>query len=161
MATATNFAIVRVKDRERARCGALTSLLLRSWSLAVLTVVAASAWGPIAAAEPLDKQRCAELQVERKKLLNADMQAALDRGPDWVKKHLTDEAIGRVRHFLHVEELIQFRCRGGGVVKPKPVSVPLPDRKPKLESATGEDSKPSQALADSDKTPPGKTKATR
>jgi hypothetical protein len=126
-----------------------------------MTVVAASSWGPIAAAEPLDKQRCAELQVERKKLFNADMQAALDGGPDWVKKHLTDEAIGRVRHFLHVEEQIQFRCRGGGVIKPKPVSVPLPDRKPKLESATGEDTKPSQALADSDKTPPGKTKATR
>lgn len=161
MATATNFAIVRVKDRERARCGALTSLLPRSWSLAVLTVVAVSGWGPIAAAEPLDKKRCAELQVERKKLLNADMRAALDRGPDWVKKHLTDEAIGRVRHFLHVEELIQFRCRGGGVVRPKPVSVPLPDRRPKLESATGEDTKPSQALADSDKTPPGKKKATR
>jgi hypothetical protein len=149
---------VRGNDRERARCGVLTSLL-RTWSLAVLTVVAAS--GPMAVAEPLDKQRCAALQVERKKLLNADMQAALERGPDWVKKHLTDEAIGRVRHFLHVEEQIQFRCRGGGVVRAKPVSVPLPDRKPKLESASDEDTKPSQALADSDKTPPGKTKATR
>jgi hypothetical protein len=135
--------------------------LLRSWSLAVLTVVMASAWGPMAVAEPLDKEQCAKLQVERKSLLNADMEAALDRGPDWVKKHLTEEAIGRVRNFLHVEEQIQFRCRGGGVVKPKPVSVPLPDRKPKRESATGEDTKPSQTLADSDKTPPVKTKATR
>jgi hypothetical protein len=160
LATATNFAIVRFDDRERACCGALTPLL-RSWSLAVLTVVVASSWGPMAVAEPLDKEQCAKLQVERKKLLNADMQAALDRGPDWVKNHLTEEAIGRVRHFLHVEEEIQFRCRGGGVVRPKPVSVPLPDRKPKLESATGEDTKPSQTLADSDKTPPGKTKATR
>jgi hypothetical protein len=115
----------------------------------------------MAVAEPLDKERCAALQIERKKLLNADMQAALERGPDWVKKHLTDEAIGRVRHFLHVEEQLQFRCRSNGIVVPKPVGVPLPDRKPKLESAGGEDTKPSQALADSDKTPPGKTKATR
>ena len=29
---------------------------------------------------------------QRKQLFNADMQAALDQGPDWVKKHLTDEA---------------------------------------------------------------------
>jgi hypothetical protein len=159
LATGINFAIVRANDRERARCGALTSL--RNWSLAALTVVAASAWGPMAVAEPLDKERCAALHIERKKLLNADMQAALERGPDWVKKHLTDEAIGRVRHFLHVEEQIQFRCRSNGIVVPKPVGVPLPDRKPKLESAGGEDTKPSQALADSDKTPPGKTKATR
>jgi hypothetical protein len=139
------------------------TVLLRICSLAIPALVGASLWGPVAMAEPLDKERCAKLQVERKQLLNADMQAALERGPDWVKKNLTEEAISRVRHFLHVEEQIQFRCRGGGVAKrvTKSTEVPLPDRKPKLESATGDDTKPSQALADSDKTPPGKTKATR
>jgi hypothetical protein len=127
--------------------------------------------GAVAIAEPLDKEACANLQIERKKLLTRDMQAALDQGPDWVKDHLNDEAIGRVRHFLNVEEQIQFRCRGGGVAKVPAKStdaaplnaatVPLPDRKPTTPAADSGDGKPSQAVADSDKTPPGKSKATR
>ena len=122
-------------------------------------------------AEPLDKESCANLQSQRKQLLNRDMQAALDQGPDWVKNHLNDEAIDRVRHFLSVEEQIQFRCRGGGVAKvpakstgatpEDAASVPLPDRKPTSPAAESGDGKPSQAVADSDKTPPGKSKATR
>ncbi len=159
--------------------------MLRPNAIAVLVSVAASVIASVAAAEPLDKQSCASLQSERTRLLNTDMQAALDQGPDWVKKHLTEEAIGRVRHFLSVEEQIQFRCRGGGVArseakptdaKPadaKPAdaepanatdanaTVPLPDRKPAPPSAARDDGKPSQALANSDKTPPGKAKATR
>jgi hypothetical protein len=127
--------------------------------------------GELAIAEPLDKEACANLQIERKKLLTRDMQAALDQGPDWVKDHLNDEAIGRVRHFLSVEEQIQFRCRGGGVAKvpakstdappENAATVPLPDRKPTMPAADSGDGKPSQAVADSDKTPPGKSKATR
>jgi hypothetical protein len=127
--------------------------------------------GAVAIAEPLDKEACANLQIERKKLLTRDMQAALDQGPDWVKDHLNDEAIGRVRHFLSVEEQIQFRCRGGGVAKvpakstdagpENAATVPLPDRKPTMPAADSGDGKPSQAVADSDKTPPGKSKATR
>jgi hypothetical protein len=125
----------------------------------------------VAIAEPLDKEACANLQIERKTLLTRDMQAALDQGPDWVKDHLNDEAIGRVRHFLSVEEQIQFRCRGGGVAKvpakstdaapENAATVPLPDRKPTTRAADSGDGKPSQAVADSDKTPPGKSKATR
>jgi hypothetical protein len=125
----------------------------------------------VAIAEPLDKEACANLQIERKTLLTRDMQAALDQGPDWVKDHLNDEAIGRVRHFLSVEEQIQFRCRGGGVAKvpakstdaapENAATVPLPDRKPTMPAADSGDGKPSQAVADSDKTPPGKSKATR
>jgi hypothetical protein len=127
--------------------------------------------GEVAIAEPLDKEACANLQIERKKLLTRDMQAALDQGPDWVKDHLNDEAIGRVRRFLSVEEQIQFRCRGGGVAKvpakstdaapENAATVPLPDRKPTMPAADSGDGKPSQAVADSDKTPPGKSKATR
>ena len=159
---------------------------LRLNVLAVLIAGAAPLIGPGALAEPLDRESCAGLQSERKQLFNADMQAALDQGPDWVKKHLTDEAIERVRRFLDVEEQIQFRCRGGGVdkavAKPtnakatdaKPTdakatdgtaadaaSVPLPDRKPTPPSKADANGNPSQALADSDKTRPGKPKATR
>ncbi len=131
--------------------------------MAILVSAAVPVLGSVAVAEPLDKQRCAKLQVERKQLLTNDMKAALEEGPDWVKSHLTEEAISRVRRFLKVEEHIQFRCRGGGVDKRVTTStgVPLPDRKPKPPPAANDDAKPSQALADSDKTPPGKAKATR
>jgi hypothetical protein len=141
-----------------------------------------------AIAEPLDKGSCLDLQNQRAKLLTPEMQAALDRGPDWVKDHLESADLEKVREFLSVEEKIEFRCRGGGVAKPAPSpvtaeTVPLPDRKPDTSSsavATGSpdnnapdnnkagaapsstaDVKPSQTVADSDKTAPSKTKATR
>ena len=148
-------------------------MLLRLQALAVLLSVVTAFACPMAVAEPLDKESCANLQVERKKLFNRDMQAALDHGPDWVKGHLNDEAIENVRRFLSVDEQIQFRCRGGGVAEPAEKSinaapqdsnaatVPLPDRKPIAPAAAGNNGKPSQAVADSDKTPPGKSKATR
>ena len=94
-------------------------MLLRRQALAVLLSVAGPFAGTVAVAiaEPLDKESCANLQVERKKLLTREMQAALEHGPDWVKDHLDDESIGKVRRFLSVEEQIVFRCRGGGVAK--------------------------------------------
>jgi hypothetical protein len=149
---------------------------LRRQDLAVF-MVAASFCGcaTLAAAEPLDKESCAKLQIERKKLLTPEMKRALEHGPDWVKDHLNDESINKVRRFLSVEEQIVFRCRGGGVAKvpakatetpPEDAgdtaTVPLPDRNPtRPAAAQSDDGKPSQALADSDKTPPGKSKATR
>jgi hypothetical protein len=114
-------------------------------------------------AEPLDRESCANLQSQRKQLLNRDMQAALDQGPDWVKNHLSEPEIDRVRTFLAVEEQIEFRCRGGGITKAKvtpPGEMPLPDRKPTPPS-TDAQTNASQALADSDKTAPSKPKATR
>ena len=144
--------------------------MLRPRVLAGLTLVVLPLVAAAAVAEPLDKNSCANLQVERSKLLTRDMQAALDQGPDWVKTHLNDPEIEKVRHFLSVEEQIQFRCRGGGVAKAPEKSteasrevaptVPLPDRKP-TPAAEGDEGKSSQAVADSDKTPPGKSKATR
>lgn len=149
-------------------------MLLRRQALAVsISAVAAFAGSAsVAVAEPLDKESCANLQIERKKLLTREMQAALEHGPDWVKDHLDDESIGKVRRFLSVEEQIVFRCRGGGVAKvpakatetpPENAgTVPLPDRNPtRGAAAQSDDGKPSQAVADSDKTPPGKPKATR
>jgi hypothetical protein len=149
----------------------MTSLLRRQ-ALAVLVFAAAPFAGSvlIATAEPLDKENCANLQVERKKLLTKDMQHALEHGPDWVKDHLDKESIDKVRHFLSVEEQLAFRCRGGGVAKQKPeatppqdaAAVPLPDRNPSRSAAAQSgDGKPSQAVADSVKTPPDKPKATR
>jgi hypothetical protein len=152
-------------------------VLLRRQIMAVLISAVANFAGTVAVAiaEPLDKESCANLQIERKKLLTREMQAALEHGPDWVKNHLDDESIGKVRRFLSVEEQIVFRCRGGGVAKvpakapetqPKETedtaTVPLPDRNPtRGAAAPSDDGKPSQAVADSDKTPPGKSKATR
>ena len=59
--------------------------------MVALLISAASLAAATAVAEPLDKVACAKLQIERKVLLTPEMQAALDRGPDWVKKNL-DEA---------------------------------------------------------------------
>ena len=53
--------------------------LLRLIAVALLVSGSAVAFGLSALAEPLDKQSCASLQVERNKLLTRDMQAALDR----------------------------------------------------------------------------------
>jgi hypothetical protein len=144
---------------------------------------------PVAFAEPLDKDVCLKLQNDRKKLLTREMQSALDHGPDWVKNHLDSGEIEKVREFLAIEEQIEFRCRTGDTVakalqdmaknpdnvslpdrKPTPPAstvaadangTPLPDRNPAAAQSTTDDTKPSQALADSDKTAPSKTKATR
>jgi hypothetical protein len=140
-------------------------------------------------AEPLEKDACVKLQADRKKLLTREMQSALDHGPDWVKNHLDSGEIEKVREFLAIEEQIEFRCRDGGAVaralqnmaknpdnvslpdrKPTPPAstiatdengTPLPDRNPAAAQSTGVDAKPSQTVADSDKTAPSKTKATR
>ena len=153
--------------------------LLRLIAVALLISSSTALLGLGAIAAPLDKEACANLEGERKKLLTPEVQAALERGPDWVKNHLDHEKIERVRQFLIVEESIVFRCRGGGVAKPVPVIVPLPDRKPVLPALpvklpesgpnqtvadsekAGEEAGPSQTVADSDKTAPSKSKATR
>jgi hypothetical protein len=151
--------------------------VLRFIVVALLVSSPIAVLGMRARAEPLDKASCASLALERKKLLTPTMQAALDRGPDWVKDHLNDADLERVRQFLDVEAKIAFQCRGGGINKKVTAApdepadadtVPLPDRKPVIETpaatestATTTDSNPSQTVADSDKTAPSKNKATR
>jgi hypothetical protein len=163
--------------------------LLRFMAVA-LVALSAALLGAAAFAEPLDKEACAKLDGDRKKLLTREMQAALDHGPDWVKNHLDSVEIEKVREFLAIEEQIEFRCRttGAGIAKalqaaaknpdgvtlpdrkpaPPPSVVtaddhgtPLPDRNPTAAQSTTADAKPSQTVADSDKTAPSKTKATR
>jgi hypothetical protein len=129
--------------------------------MGVVAFCGAALLGSSICAEPLDKESCVNLQSEKKQLLNREMQAALDHGPDWVKNHLSEPEIERVRRYLGIEEQIEFRCRGGGVTKAKvtpPGEMPLPDRKPTLPLVQ---TSASQALVDSDKTAPSETKATR
>jgi hypothetical protein len=143
--------------------------LLRVIAIALIASGFALPFAVRAVAEPLDKDACDNLQLEQKKLLTPAMQAALERGPDWVKDHLNDQEIERVRNFLEVEEMIKFRCRTG-VPKPAPPApppapvsaegVPVPDRNPNREATAIVDAKPSQTVADSDKTAPSKAKAT-
>ncbi len=171
--------------------------LLRFIAMALFTGTLAALPGARVSAEPLDRESCLNLQAERARLLTRDMKVALERGPDWVKDHLNTGEIEKVRAFLAVEEMIEFRCRGGGTVKqaatpasgeavplpdrkpdapketaagnagtPQPAvaggaDVPLPDRKPGAATPSVADVEPSQTLADSDKTAPAKTKATR
>jgi hypothetical protein len=117
--------------------------------IAVALVAASSVLlGAIALAEPLDKEACAKLEVDRKKLMTPKMQSALEQGPDWVKNHLNDADIERVREFLLVEEQLKFRCRESVVARAmqralaNPDSVPLPDRKPALPPGTAAASLP-------------------
>ncbi len=143
--------------------------LLRVIAIALVASSAALPFTARALGEPLDKDACANLQLEQKKLLTPAMQVALERGPDWVKDHLNDQEIERVRSFLEVEEMIKFRCRTG-VPKPTPPApppapvsaegVPVPDRNPNRPATAIVDAKPSQTVADSDKTAPSKAKAT-
>ena len=160
--------------------------LLRFIAMALLTGTLAALPGARVSAEPLDRESCLKLQADRARLFTREMRVALERGPDWVKDHLNTGEIEKVREFLAVEEMIEFRCRGGGTVKqaatpasaedmplpdrrPDPpqgtaagsADIPLPDRKPGSATPSVADVVPSQALADSDKTAPAKTKATR
>ncbi|HET7211187.1 MAG TPA: hypothetical protein VFI85_05515 [Methyloceanibacter sp.] len=109
--------------------------LLRFMAVALLTGGFAVLVSARVQAEPLERAACLELERQRTKLLTREMKAALERGPDWVKDHLHTGEIEKVREFLAIEEMIEFRCRGGGVVKQTaaPASgeaMPLPDRKP-------------------------------
>ena len=52
-------------------------MLLRPQALAGLVFAAALLAGAVASAEPLDKESCANLQIERKKLLTRDMSAVV------------------------------------------------------------------------------------
>jgi hypothetical protein len=160
--------------------------LLRFIAMALLTGTLAALPGSRVSAEPLEREACLKLQADRARLFTREMRVALERGPDWVKDHLNTGEIEKVREFLAVEEMIEFRCRGGGVAKqvatpasaedmplpdrrPDPpqatavgsADIPLPDRKPGSATPSVADVEPSQAVADSDKTAPEKTKATR
>lgn len=87
-----------------------------------------------AGAEPLEADECKALKSEKEALLTATVQAALKRGPDWVKDHLHDQdKIEQVRQYLLVEEKVAFRCRTNGVRIPKPLPPSLPDRKPRSD----------------------------
>ena len=103
-------------------------------SIAVMLVVMGFALPNGAArAEPLEADACKALKSEKKTLLTATVQAALRRGPDWVKDNLHEhDKIEQVRQYLQVEEKVAFRCRTNGVRIPKPQPPSLPDRKPKI-----------------------------
>ena len=155
--------------------------LLRSIAVALLAASPAVSFCTPAVAEPLDKTVCNSLENERQELLTPKMRAALEQGPDWVKDHLNDQDIEKVRQFLVVEEKLIFRCRDGGVPLPdrKPTSLsavadppapakaagepemPLPDRNPTAAQTATANVTSSQTVADSDKTAPSSTKATR
>jgi hypothetical protein len=181
--------LAALQQRERFSAGARMSLL-RLIAVMPLAACAAASLSVSAPAGPFDKEACDKLKVEQKKLLTRDVQEALSRGPDWVKAHLDSDKIEQVRQYLTVEESVMFRCRTGGIKivwpplpplpdrkPPMPVvaaapadstapatittaetGTPLPDRKPVLDAAA--ETRPSQTVADSDKTAPSETKAT-
>ena len=123
-------------------------LFARFLTLALFAACAAAALSAGAIAEPLDREACNTLKAEQKSLLTRELQAALARGPDWVKENLhSADEIEKVRQYLMVEEKAAFRCRTDGVRIPKPKPVPLPDRKPEPPTEVAE-SEPIKVLAD-------------
>ncbi|MBM3544183.1 MAG: hypothetical protein FJX44_06725 [Alphaproteobacteria bacterium] len=110
--------------------------LLRLIAVMLLAACVAVSLSVRATADPFDKQGCAKLQVEQKKLLTREVQEALAQGPDWVKKHLDPEKIEQVRQYLTVEESVMFRCRPGAIKITWPPPPPLPDRKPPVPVVT-------------------------
>lgn len=138
--------------------------MLRLMAVASLVACAATFLSASVLAAPLDKETCANLEVQKQKLLTPEVRAALERGPDWVKGHLDSGKIEKVREFLLVEEQVAFRCREG-LPKITPQTVALPDRNPlrllEAEAKTTSATKTSQTVADSDKTAPPQIKTTR
>jgi hypothetical protein len=104
--------------------------------------------GHRAAAEPLGKEQCALLKKEHAELLTDDMQYALDHGPDWVKSHLENDEIEKVRTYLIIEEKLEFQCRKGAFIRDYINYVPLPDRRPAPPQAERKVVSTSQARAD-------------
>ncbi|HSD92969.1 MAG TPA: hypothetical protein VLB11_08075 [Methyloceanibacter sp.] len=127
--------------------------MLRFIAVALVAASSVVSFGTIGFAEPLEKDACAKLEVERKKLLTSKMQSALEQGPDWVKNHLNEADIEKVREFLLVEEKLKFRCRESVVARAmqralnNPDSVTLPDRKPALPASAAAASVPSTPAA--------------
>lgn len=97
----------------------------------ILLVVACVVPYGAGVAEPLEAEECEALKSQQKSLLTSTVQAALTKGPDWVKDNLHNhDQIEQIREYLSVEEKVAFRCRTDGVRIPKPLPPSLPDRKP-------------------------------
>jgi hypothetical protein len=63
------------------------------------------------AAEPLDKDSCARLAVERQSLVNMGVENTMAKGPEWAKANLSGANLDLIKRFLVVSEQIKFRCR--------------------------------------------------
>lgn len=92
-----------------------------------------------ALAEPLPKERCAELTAERTLLEGGGAAENLERGPEWAKANLTPEQISYVRRLIAVREDLLFRCQSVELVLDDvapswaPANAPVPVRKPAVE----------------------------
>ena len=77
-------------------------MLLRPRAMAgVIFATGLLAVGPVVA-EPLDKEACANLQIERKKLLTRDMQAAIEGGAAFDLEQVVMAVAGHAREFAEV-----------------------------------------------------------
>jgi hypothetical protein len=62
------------------------------------------------AAEPLDKEACDKLKVEKQGLMVLGVDQEFAKGPDWAKSNLTPPELDLIKHFISVEEQLKFRC---------------------------------------------------
>jgi hypothetical protein len=138
--------------------------------------------GPLSArAEPLDKDACTKLQVEKQSLVVLGVDKEFGKGADWAKANLAPAELNLVRRYLVIDEQLKFRC-GFAVVTlqvpadepddgaeegaaPAGKTVPVPHRKAaaakpgaKPAAAAGA-AKPASAAVKAQTTPAGKPAA--
>lgn len=77
--------------------------------LTCLVIIAVTAWGK-AQAEPLDKAVCLGLRKEKSALVSQGLEKTMARGPEWVEANLDAQTFDQIKRFIHIEELILFRC---------------------------------------------------
>jgi hypothetical protein len=154
--------------------------LSRHWQKTTSAVfLLALAAGPLGArAEPLDKEACTKLQVEKQTLVVLGVDKEFGKGADWAKANLPPAELNLVKRYLVIDEQLKFRC-GLAVVtlqvpaeepddgaeeegaSPSGKGVPMPHRKAgtkpgaKQPAAAGA-AKPASATVKAQTTPAGK-----
>ncbi len=105
-------------------------------SVLTFAIVAPFAAAGIARAEPLTIGACEELKAELTRLDSIDVTRALDEGPEWATKNLSGEQLERAKRYVHVDEIVRFRCPEREDLtngKPPPLPEPAPHRVQKIK----------------------------
>lgn len=81
-------------------------------AIASLTLILAGqligAWHALA--EPLDKDACGKLQVEKQAMLVLGVDKEFAKGPEWARNNLGQPELNLIKRYLTVEEQLKFRC---------------------------------------------------
>jgi hypothetical protein len=59
----------------------------------------------------LDRDTCSQLRAEEKKFRQSGILNDMSKGPQWAKANLSAERLRDVRHYIELDEQVQFGCR--------------------------------------------------